>query len=76
MKLGDLKGAIADFTRALQTNPDLPITYMNRGLALLLLGKDAEANSDFEKCLLLKPDLAAELQRRINMAKEMRGSKP
>ncbi len=49
---------------------------MNRGLALLLLGKDVEARKDFDQCLSLKPDLSSELEARIQLAKELREAKP
>jgi hypothetical protein len=45
-------------------------------LALLLQDKDLEAQKDFEQCLLLKAYLKAELEKRIELAKELRGKKP
>ena len=46
---------------------------MNRGLALLLQDKDLEAQKDFEQCLTVQPDLKAELEKRVELAKELRG---
>ena len=63
------------FYHALKLDPKLAVAYTNRGLILLLQGKDAEAQSDFDQCLLLKPDLKADLERRIELAKERRCKK-
>jgi lipoprotein NlpI len=41
------KEAIADFDRALERKPQLIYTRFNRGLALLRLGRQAEASRDF-----------------------------
>jgi hypothetical protein len=49
---------------------------MNRGLALLVLGKDLEAQKDFDQCLSLRPDLNSDLERRIGLAKALREIKP
>jgi len=71
MNLGDLDGAIADFSRALKLNPN-EVAYTNRGLALLLQGKDLEAQKDFEKLLAMAPGMKADLDGRIKLAKEVR----
>lgn len=54
----------------------MPVTLMNRGLLFLLQGKDAEAQRDFDKCLILSPQLKPDLEKRIAFAKEIRGVKP
>ena len=69
---GDLEKAFADFTRAVELNPDLSYAYMNRGLILMLRGDDAGAQKDFERCLTIKPELKAELTARIEKVKEVR----
>jgi hypothetical protein len=38
----------------------------------LLQGKDAEAQRDFDKCLTLAPGMKADLEHRIQLAKELR----
>jgi len=76
MGKSDLERAIADFGHALELDPKLATAYVNRGLAWLLLDKDGEAQKDFEQCLLLKPDFRAELEKRIELAKELRSKKP
>jgi len=68
----DLDGAIADFSRVVELDPNLYAAYTNRGLALLLQGKDLEAQKDFEKVLSLAPSMKADLDHRIQLAKEAR----
>jgi tetratricopeptide (TPR) repeat protein len=75
MRKGEIEGAIVDFDRALELSPELMVGYMNRGLARLLQGKDAEAQKDFEQCLALTPGIKAELEERIALAKELRSAK-
>jgi tetratricopeptide (TPR) repeat protein len=69
MSKNDLDAAIADFNRALELDPNLANTYMNRGLALLLQGKEAETEKDFERCLMLKPSVKDELEQRKKLAR-------
>ena len=76
MAKGDFESAILDFGRALELNSKIAVAYMNRGLALLLLGRDVEAQQDFDQCLLLRPDLRSDLDSRIQLAKELREAKP
>ena len=72
MHKGYLERSISDFTRAIELDPDLAFAYANRGLALLLQGKDSEAQKDFERCFELKPELKSELDGRIQKAKQLR----
>jgi len=65
--------AIADFTRALERDPTIAWAYFNRGLALLVKGKDRQAEEDFAKCLALKPELKSDLEHRAELAREIRG---
>jgi tetratricopeptide (TPR) repeat protein len=76
MKVGRFDPAIADFDRALELNRQLPNAHMNRGLALLMKHEDARAQKDFDECLALNPALKAELEKRIELAKELRSPKP
>jgi len=46
-KSGDLWGAIADYNRALEQNPNLYRVYVNRGLAYYELGMKKKAVRDF-----------------------------
>ena len=61
-----------DFTHALELNPDLAVSYMNRGLTFEMKGDETKAQQDFDRCLQLKPEFKAELDRRMAMAKELR----
>jgi len=40
------------------------------------LGKIAESEGDFERCLRLKPQLEPDLRKRIELARRMRASVP
>ena len=54
--------AVKDFTAALKLNPGNPETYANRGLTLMILGKEREALSDLQKCVELNPELKTTLE--------------
>ena len=56
---GDLDGAIADFTKAIEINPDYAIAYNNRGQALRAKGDLAGAIADFSTAIELTPNFAA-----------------
>jgi tetratricopeptide (TPR) repeat protein len=45
--LGDLKGAIADYTEAIRLKPDFNLAYFNRSAARKAVGKGFEAEQDF-----------------------------
>jgi hypothetical protein len=45
---------------------------MNRGLALLMSGKDSEAEKDFAHIRTVDPTLKHELEERIQLAKDLR----
>ena len=56
--LGDLDGAIADFTRALQDRPNFAEAYNNRGFTYAKQGQLAPAQSDLENALAINPNLS------------------
>lgn len=60
----DLDGALVQFNRVVEENPDLPDGYYYRGLVYLNKGQNAPAIADFKKLLDLAPDYpqAAEVQ--------------
>lgn len=68
----DLDGAVADYGRAIESDPRLPYAYASRGVTLLLQFKDGEAQKDFDRALQLDPKLKAALDRRIAQAKQQR----
>lgn len=54
-RLGDARGAIEDFTRALALEPDDPEVLFNRGNAHLAAGDPGAAEADFSRALELRP---------------------
>ena len=57
-ELGDYRGAIADYTRAIRLKPGDANTYYNRGVAKSKLGQHFAAIADFDTAIRLKPDYA------------------
>ena len=55
---GDLKGAVAAFTRATEANPKNPDGFVNIGRALVQEGDLDGARTALEKALMMSPDLA------------------
>ena len=54
-KLGDREGAIADFDRAIELNPNHAGAYYNRGSAKSDLGDQAGAEADRKRAIELDP---------------------
>ncbi len=54
-EIGDLAGAIGDYTYVLQRHPDDDLAYNNRGLAYHEMGNKQEAIADFDQTLELNP---------------------
>jgi tetratricopeptide (TPR) repeat protein len=52
--LGDLQGALADFTKAVELGPDLDNHYQ-RGAILQMLGRPKEAIADFDEAIKFSP---------------------
>jgi Flp pilus assembly protein TadD len=69
-----LREAVADFDKALKLEPNRAATWAYRGLALLMQGKDADAERDFARCLELDPDLKESLKSQIDEAKRQRSA--
>jgi len=53
---GDLDGAIADYTKAIELKPDVAGAYGNRGAAKQIKGDLDGAIADYTKAIELKPD--------------------
>jgi tetratricopeptide (TPR) repeat protein len=53
---GDYQGAIADYTLAIQSNPNSVEAYLNRGLANHDLGDFNKALADFNQALRINPN--------------------
>jgi tetratricopeptide (TPR) repeat protein len=72
MYKGKMLDAIANFNRALELDPQIAWGYFNRGLAKVYLGQESEAQKDFDECLRLRPDMKAQLEPRIQLARQLR----
>ena len=57
-RLGKFERAVADYTRALELNPNYARAYHNRGLAYDQLGEIDRAIADYSKALELNPSYA------------------
>ena len=52
-KSKDYQGAIADYTKAIELNPDYAQAYNKRGFAYLMLGSKSKARADFKRAIEL-----------------------
>ena len=52
-ELKDYQGAIADYTKAIELNPDYAQAYNKRGFAYLMLGPKSKAQADFKRAIEL-----------------------
>lgn len=69
LAMGDYQNAVGDLNVSIKTFPGNPPIYLDRGIALLMLGKEVEAQKDFDKYLELFPRGKDALVRRIDEAK-------
>jgi tetratricopeptide (TPR) repeat protein len=53
---GDFDGAIADYTKAIELNPNNVDAYNNRGATKTTKDDLDRAIADYSKCIQLKPD--------------------
>jgi len=72
MMKGEIAKAVEDFNRAIELDSQLVWAYFNRGLSRVYLGNERDAQKDFGECLKLRPDLKAQLDPRIDLARELR----
>lgn len=73
---GDLKSALADFSKSLELQPQNAFNYVGRAEVFMLMGKDAEAEKDYKRCLELDPGLAATVTSNRAAAKKQLEGKP
>ena len=59
IKLGDYRGAIADYNKAIELNPDDAAFYFNRGSATNKLGDYQGAIADYTKAIEINPKYGA-----------------
>ena len=71
---GDKKGAIVDYDKAIQLNPNYSLAYNNRGLAKSALGDKKGAIVDYDKAIQLNPNDAQAYNNR-GLAKSALGDK-
>jgi tetratricopeptide (TPR) repeat protein len=68
----DFKGALADYDKGIELKPDSPTSYELRGELLLYLGRDTEAEQDFNKCFVLDPSQRPRIEQRVKEMKRLR----
>jgi Flp pilus assembly protein TadD len=73
---GDLDGAISDFGKTIELNPQNAKAYANRGIIMLLQGRDALAQKEFDMALKIDSTLNPGLQNRVDQIVKGRKSKP
>ena len=66
MAKNDLDGAIADYGKASELEPDNPEHYYNRGIARLTKGENEGAAADFSKVIELSPRFVVAYNHRGN----------
>jgi tetratricopeptide (TPR) repeat protein len=71
-KMNDVSGAIGDFTKVIEIDSNYLPAYANRGIALILIGKDSEAQKDFDYLLRVSPSLKSGIDQTITNAKKER----
>ncbi len=55
LRLGMIEGALDDFNRAIETEPEKVSAYNNRGLLFMELGRGSESLADFTRAVTLAP---------------------
>jgi tetratricopeptide (TPR) repeat protein len=73
---GDLNAALADFNKSIELQPDMVFTYLERGVTLMLAGRDEEAEKDFSMVLILSPMYKTMVDTRRAEAKQQRTKSP
>ena len=71
---GDLTAALADFNKSIELQPGMALSYIERGVTLILLGKDDEAEKNFSKVVKENPEYKAMVESRRAEAKQQRSA--
>ena len=71
MRQGHLELALKDFDTAIELDPGIGEAYVNRGLILILFGRETEAVRDLTKGMELKPEAKADIEKRAELAKRL-----
>lgn len=70
--LGDFQGAVNDLSISIKMIPVVTSIYLERGVAYFMLGKEDEAQKDFDRFLQAFPNLKENYEKRLAEAKELR----
>lgn len=73
--IGDFSGAVKDYTKSLEMNPNAKIVYYNRGSAKISLGDYYGAIDDFTNELNVNPDYALAYNNRAWAKAELKNYK-
>ena len=57
-ELGDYKGAVKDYDKAISIDPDFAVAYYNRGKAKYAIGDHKGAIKDYDKAISIDPNYA------------------
>ena len=76
IKRGDLRGAIEDLNAVVNSPQGAPDRHFDKGLLLVLQGKDAEAEKEFALHLQVFPGGRESLNARIEEARKLRAQPP
>lgn len=68
---GKLSDAVGIFDKAIELDPDVIETWVNRGIALKELGRVDDAVASYDKAIELKPDYAEAHFNRANLLKDI-----
>ena len=69
---GDLDGALADFAKVIELDPNHAKAYANRGLIMLRRRQDTEAQKQLDKALELDSSLKDALQKSADQIRKIR----
>jgi tetratricopeptide (TPR) repeat protein len=69
---GDLNAALADLNKSIEMQPDMAFSHLERGVTLMLLGRDEEAEKDFRFVVMLNPMQKTMVDTRREEAKQQR----
>src|SRR5436190_2007237 len=70
-RAGHFDAAIADYTKAIELNPQYAVAYQNRAGARLFVDDYAGALADASKAIALQPDFASAYNTRGNVRRAM-----
>lgn len=73
---GDMQGAIDDLNIVVNSRMGMPVTNLDKGLLLLLQGKEAEAEKEFALHLQINPKSKEYLTKTVEAAKKLRAQQP